>query len=449
MPATAPRDSVVATVGDGFGSLLVHTTARYLGFENEQLSVFGPSDNPVGTYQQFAYNLGQTVLRSESESHFLAPDWPTFAQLDAWSHKSLKPLWRTTRRKYNPGVPEILTEAAVVTRRVGWEQARIPKRVGWLQRQMKPMPHFVMYDEEANFIGRSKHVMLAPGHGPLSFPPLLAKARKDPALADRIVQAYEPKQYASGGRYIVLGAGIASVNEWVNILDAGGSVLALTRNEQPETQDLNVPRCLFESIGIDAYTRLPFDQRIEFLGQVLRGTRPERQQWLSRIKAGQQEGRFDAIVGEIDKVEPGRAGLRVYVKSRSGEDPGWLDVTGVTAGTGFNKSVLTLPLIRRLVEFYKVPVVEGRLRLQTNCGVPGLDLPESRLCCMGLIANNVIPHGDTIAGLKFISRRFVSDCARAEKLKKRSFPSRLSLQYSMGRDVAQALRTVSPTQQLA
>ena len=449
MPATAPRDSVIATVGDGFGSLLVHTTARYLGFENEQLSVFGPSDNPVGTYQQFAYNLGQTVLRSESESHFLAPDWPTFAQLDAWSHKSLKPLWRTTRRKYNPGVPEMLTEAAVVTRRTNWEQARVPVKVGWLQRQMQPMPHFVMYDEQANFIGRAKHVMLAPGHGPLSFPPLLAKARKDPAIADRIVQAYEPKQYAAGGRYIVLGAGIASVNEWANVLDAGGSVLALTRNEQPETQDLNVPRCLFESIGIDAYTRLPFDQRIEFLGQVLRGTRPERKQWLARIQDGQKEGRFDAVVGEIDKIEPGRAGLRVYVKSRSGEDPGWLDVTGVTAGTGFNKSVLTLPLIRRLVEFYKVPVVEGRLRLQTNCGVPGLDLPESRLCCMGLIANNVIPHGDTIAGLKFISRRFVSDCARAEKLRKRSFPSRLSLQYSMGRDVAQALRTVSPTQQLA
>ncbi|MFZ0970760.1 MAG: hypothetical protein WAN22_00955 [Solirubrobacteraceae bacterium] len=449
MPATAPRDSVIATVGDGFGSLLVHTTARYLGFENNQLSVFGPSENPVGTYQQFAYNLGQTVLRSESESHFLAPDWPTFAQLDAWSHKSLQPLWRTTRRKYNPGVPEILTEAAVVTRRTQWDQARVPLRVGWLQRQMQPTPHFVMYDEQANFIGRAKHVMLAPGHGPLSFPPLLAKARKDPAIADRIVQAYEPKQYAQGGRYIVLGAGIASVNEWANILDAGGSVLALTRNEQPETQDLNVPRCLFESIGIDAYTRLPFDQRIEFLGQVLRGTRPDRREWLSRIKSGQQEGRFDAIVGEIDKIEPGRAGLRVYVKSRGGEDPGWLDVTGVTAGTGFNKSVLTLPLIRRLVEFYKVPVVDGRLRLQTNCGVPGLDLPESRLCCMGLIANNVIPHGDTIAGLKFISRRFVSDCARAEKLKRRSFPSRMSLQFSMGRDVATALRTVSPTQQLA
>ena len=87
MTATAPRDSVIAVVGEGFGSLLVHCTARYLGFTNDEITIFGPNDNPVGTYQQFAYNLGQTVLRSESESHFLAPDWPTFAQLDAWAHK--------------------------------------------------------------------------------------------------------------------------------------------------------------------------------------------------------------------------------------------------------------------------------------------------------------------------------------------------------------------------
>ena len=272
--ASAPRDSVIAVVGDGLGSLLVHTTARYLGFENSQISVFGPSENPISTYQQFASNLGQTVLRSESESHFLAADWPTFAQLDAYSHRSLAPLWRTTRRKYNPGVPEILTEATVVRRRLAWEDTRVPIKIGWVQREVAPTPHFVLFDEDAQFVGRAKHVMLAPGHGPLSFPPVLAKAREDPAMTDRIVQAYEAKQYASGGRYIVLGAGIASVNEWANILDAGGSVLALTRNAQPETQDLNVPRCLFESRGIDAYVSLPFEERVKFLGEVLRGTAP-------------------------------------------------------------------------------------------------------------------------------------------------------------------------------
>jgi hypothetical protein len=439
---------VLAVVGDGFGSLLVHTTARYLGFGNSEISIYGPSTTPIGTYQQYAHNLGQTVLRSESESHFLAPDWPTFAQIDAWSRRSFAPLWRTTRRKYNPGVPEILTEALIVKQRMGWEESRVPVRVGWLQRETRPVPHFILYDEEANFIGRAKHVMLAPGHGPLSYPPVLAKARNDPAIADRIVQAYEPKRYAAGGRYIVLGAGIASVNEWANILDVGGSVLALTRNPQPETQDLNVPRCLFESLGIDAYVSLPFEQRVRFLGEVLKGSRPERKQWIDRIENGQKEGRFAAAVGEIGEVEPGPAGLRVRTVSH-GEDLGWLEVTGIVAGTGFNKSVLTIPLLRRIVEFYDVPVVDGRIRLQTNCGVPGLDQPESRLCCMGLIANNVIPHGDTIAGLKFVARRFVSDVARAERLRRRPFLSRLNLQVSMGRDVARALRDIPTTQQLA
>jgi hypothetical protein len=346
-------------------------------------------------------------------------------------------------------VAEILTEAQVVQRRMGWDSTRVPLRVGWLQREMAPMPHFVLYDEAANFIGRSKHVMLAPGHGPLAFPPVLAKARNDPSLRDRIVQAYQPKRYVAGGRYIVLGAGIASVNEWANILDAGGSVLALTRNPQPETQDLNVPRCLFESIGIDAYVSLPFEQRIRFLGEVLKGTRPDRKQWIDRIERGQREGRFAAAIGEISAVERVPAGLRVHISSAHGEDPGWLDVTGITAGTGFNKSVLTIPLLRRIIEFYDVPVENGRIKLQTNCGVPGLDRPESRLCCMGLIANNVIPHGDTIAGLKFIARRYVSDVARAEQLRRRPLASRLSLQVSMGRDVARALRAIPTTVQLA
>ena len=111
MPASAPRDSTLAVVGDGFGSLIVYSTAIYLGFKPEEITIYGPSDNAVGTYQQFAYNLGQTVLRSESESHFLPADWPTFAELDAWSHRSLAPLVRSTKRKYNPGVSEILTEA--------------------------------------------------------------------------------------------------------------------------------------------------------------------------------------------------------------------------------------------------------------------------------------------------------------------------------------------------
>lgn len=449
MPATAPRDATIAVVGEGLGSLIVHSTAMYLGFRPEDVSIFGPNDNPFATYQQFAYNLGQTVLRSESESHFLPADWPTFAELDAFSHRNPALLMRSARRKYNPGVAEVLAEAGVVTRRLNWEASRVPSRVGWLQREAGPPAHFVLYDEQARYLGRAKHVMLALGHGPLAFPPLLAKAREDPAVGDRIVQSYESKKYSQGGRYVVIGAGIASVNEWANALDAGAKVLALRRGPVPEEQDLNVPRCLFEALGIDVFQGQSFDARIEFLGSVLKGTTPQRQAWLARIQRGRKEGRFEEIFGEIDKVEPGPAGLRINISSKIFDDVGSLDVTGIVAGTGFNKSALTLPLLRRLVEHYEIPVDHGRIKLRTNCGIPRLDQDDSRLCMMGINANNVIPHGDTIAGLKYIGRRFVADCARAEDLKRRRFFDRLRMQLSLSAESAAEMRRVRTTQQLA
>ncbi|MGH2661231.1 MAG: hypothetical protein ACRDH8_00205 [Actinomycetota bacterium] len=449
MPLTEPRDSTIAIVGDGFGSILTYATAIYLGFSPEQLTVYGPNDNPVSTYHQYAFNLGQTVLRSESESHFLPADWPTFAQLDAWSRGSFAPLFRSIRRKYNPGVPDILSEAVVVARDLGWNANRYPHKVGWLQREHSPTDHFVLYDEEANYVGRARHVMLTVGHGPLSFPPLLARAREDPRMRDRIVQAYEPKAYAPGGRYVVIGAGIASVNEWANAIDAGAKVVSLLRSPHPDEQDLNTPRCFFEARGIDAFQGLPYDQRIAFLGTILKGTSPRRRGWEDRIRRATSEGRFEQLIGEVARVEPGPAGLRIHVTSRHGPDPGWLDVTGVIAGTGFVRSVLAIPLLRRLIEFYDLPIEEGRLRLTTSCGLPGLDVPNSRICMNGIYANPVVPNGDTIAGLKYIARRFVADCARAERLRPRPFLHRFRMQRSLAGATAEAIRRARRMEQIA
>jgi hypothetical protein len=441
-------------VGDGFGSLIVYSTAVYLGFRPEQITIYGPGDNPVGTYQQFAFNLGQTILRSESESHFLPADWPTFAELDAWARRSPSFLVRSARRRYNPGVPDILAEAAVVQRQLGWNDNRFPSKVGWLQREAEGTNerHFVLYDEDANYVGRARHVMLAVGHGPLSFPPVLARAKEDPGLGDRIAQAYEAKEYDRKGRYVVIGAGIASVNEWANILDVGGKCISLTRNPEPDEQDLNTPRCFFEALGIDAFQALSFDERIAFLGRILKGTTPKRRSWLDRIEQGRREGRFEALLGEIDQVEAGPLGLRVHVVSRHGPDPGWMDVTGVVAGTGFNKSALSVPLLRRLIQFYDVPLDGGRMKLQSNCGVPGLDRPDSRCGLMGIHANAVITHGDTIAGLKYIGRRFAADCYRAERaagaVRRRGVLSRLGLQFSLARRSVGAIRQTRTVEQL-
>jgi hypothetical protein len=444
------NDVAIAVVGDGFGSLMVYTTSVYLGFKPEQIGIFGQSTNPVGTYQQFAWNLGQTVLRSESESHFLPADWPTFAQLDAFSRIDPSPLLRSVGRKFNPGVPEILSEASVVAHSLGFERRVLGGvKVGWVVREPGPPPHFSLYDEDARLLGRAKHVMLALGHGPLAFPGAYGKAREDPATADRIVQAYEPKSYFAGGRYIVVGSGIASVNEWANIIDAGGQCIALQRNPMPDEQDLNVPRCLFDGSGIDAFQGLDFEQRLDFLGRALRGTSPQRRGWAERIRRGRAEGRFEEVFGNVTEIEPGPAGLRVNIALLNGTDTGPLDITGVTCGTGFDKSALTLPLLRRLVQTYDVPVQRERIRLKTNCGVPPLDRDDSRLCMMGIHANTVVPNGDTIAGLKYIARRFVGDCVRAERLRVRPFPSRMRMQLGLARRTVRALRQVQKSEQLS
>jgi hypothetical protein len=182
---------------------------------------------------------------------------------------------------------------------------------------------------------------------------------------------------------------------------------------------------------------------------VLKGTAPGRRGWHERVQRARAEGRFAELQGEIDRVEPGPAGLRIHVTGRDGNDPGWLDVSGVVSATGFQKSALTVPLLRRLIDHYHLPVTEGRLQLKRNCGLPGLDIPESRLGAMGIHANVVIPNGDTIAGLKYIARRFVTDCVEAEQLRKRNFFGKLRLQLSLASASADVIRQTRKAEQLA
>jgi hypothetical protein len=225
--------------------------------------------------------------------------------------------------------------------------------------------------------------------------------------------------------------------------------VALRRNPQPEEQDLNVPRCLFDGSGIDAFQGLSFDERVDFLGQALRGTSPARRNWGERIQAGRQRGLFEEAIGNVTDIRPGPAGLVVDYQPFGSEDVLQMDITGIVCATGFIKSAFSLPVLRRLAQTYDVPVQRERIVLKTNCGVPPLDRDDSRLSMMGLNANTVVPNGDTIAGLKYIARRFVGDVVAAEDVKVRSVGSRFAMQLRLGRQTVRALRRVQKTEQLA
>ncbi len=59
------------------------------------------------------------------------------------------------------------------------------------------------------------------------------------------------------------------------------------------------------------------------------------------------------------------------------------------------------------------------------------------------------PHGDTIAGLKYVGRRFVDDCADAERLRRRPFPSRLRLQLELAGEAARQIRKTRESEQIS
>jgi hypothetical protein len=446
----AVRNVPVCITGGGFGALLTHTALRYLGFEAEEILVLGDQADPVHTYRAFAWGLGQTVLRSESESHFLPCDWPTFAVLDLWAHRRPSAIVRSLNRTYNPGVPDILAEARAVAELTGYHHSLEQCRVSEVVRAgTDANPFFGVYDEAGDLRVQARHVLLALGHGPLFFPPRLAEARKDPAIAERIVQAYEPKRYARGGRYVVVGSGIAGVNEWVNVLLAGGECVAVRRSPVPDDQDLNVPRCYFEALGIDQFQTLDHAQRLDMLGKVLKGTTPARRNWQQVLADGYRDGRFREVIGEIDEVAPGPEGLVVDIRLREGGRTGPLHVTGVACATGFSKASADVPVLDRLIRRYHPPMEGKRIALSGNCGVPPVDRLDSRLAMIGIQANITIPNGDTIAGLKYVARRFAADVARAERRRKRGFVERTRMHWACVRGSVRDIRSLPDTPQLA
>ena len=122
-------------------------------------------------------------------------------------------------------------------------------------------------------------------------------------------------------------------------------------------------------------------------------------------------------------------------------------MTGIVCGTGFVKSALALPVLRRLAQTYDVPIERERIRLKTQLRRPAARPPRLAAGDDGPDLEHVVPNADTIAGLKYQARRFVGDCFRAEGIKARSLPGRASaMQVGLARDTAKAAPSASEDQ---
>ena len=188
--------------------------------------------------------------------------------------------------------------------------------------------------------------MLAIGHGPLAFPGRLRQGAREPG--DRRTASCRRTSPSSTTR-----AGATSWSDRASprstsgrtCIESGAQCIALRRNPQPDEQDLNVPRCLFDGSG---HRRVP--------GPVVRRADRLPRQGAARHRARRaatgpttsSSGRDQGTVRGGDRerhghpARPGRPAVKL--KLYDGTELPEIDVTGVVAGTGFVKSALSLPL---------------------------------------------------------------------------------------------------------
>jgi len=312
-----------------------------------------------------AASIRQQRMRSESDGHLAAADWPGLAL------RELNPaaLLRTATNRYHPSVELFLRHAERVQERTGWNESFRRSRV---ERIVAVDGGFALDGE-----GPFPHVLIATGHPGLALP--------EPYAGDtRTVHAYEPHEYAP--QVAIVGAGMAAATEWLNALGAGSEVVSIRRRE-PLRRPLNVPRQFFSRRGLAPYQALERETRAARLRELAAPSYPPGSAWDEPIAAAQREGRF-----RVEHAPNGAA--------------------QIICATGFNRGWMHDPLLAHLVADHDLATHDRWLVLDADATVPTLTGSGRTLAVSGVAAQWAYPAGDTIAGAKYVARAFLRRLCR-------------------------------------
>lgn len=353
-----------AIVGGGLGGLVTYTTLRFGGLEPDEIAVFGTDPDPASSFRACAAAIRQQRMRSESDGHCLARSFPGLAIRSAMRNRSAGPLVDSLLDRYRPTVAEFLDHVAETRASSGWDESFRRRRV----EQVRAVDGGFELDDEGVF----PHVLLAPGHGGLEFPPGL---EDDP----RVVHAYEPHGY--GDEVAVVGAGMAAATEWLNALAAGASVVSVRRRE-PARRPLNVERRYFTRRGLDGFRRTGRAERVALLRGFAAPSYPVGPDWDEPIARAVAEGRF-RIEAELNGAAQ------------------------VICATGFRRGFAADPLLSALVGRYGLETAEGWVVLEDDSTVATLTDGERTLALAGACAQWAHPGADTLVGMKHAARGFL------------------------------------------
>lgn len=356
----APR---VAIVGSGLGGFVAYATLRHRGLGPGEIAVFGPDADPVAAWRPRAAAIRQKLMRSESDGHCFPTSFPGLAAREAARRRDLAPVLLSVCNRYRPTVAAFLRHVDELRASTRWDESF---RSGRIERLRAVNGGF-----ELDGHGVFRHVLLAPGHPGLAFPPELEGDA-------RVVHAYEPHEYAA--RVAVVGAGMAAATEWLNALDAGAEVVSVRRRE-PVRRPLNVPRPLFTKRGLAAFRAAPPPERARLLTSLGEPSYPPGREWDAPIERASREGRF--------RVEPELNGAEQVI-----------------CATGFERGFAHDPLLARLVAEHGVETESRWIVLADDSTVPKLTDRTRTLSLVGAPGQWAFPASDTLVGMKVAARSF-------------------------------------------
>jgi len=350
-----------AIVGGGLGGLVTYTTLRHGGLVPGQIEVFGTDPDPASAFRAHAAAIKQRHMRSESDGHCFARSFPGLAVRSALRRPSVRPLVDSVRDRYRPTVLEFLAHVAEVRGRSGWDESFRCRRI----ERVRAVDGGFALDDQGVF----SHVMIAPGHPGLAYPPGLEGD-------SRVVHAYQRHDYAD--QVAVVGAGMAAATEWLNALTAGASVVSVRRRE-PARRPLNVERRYFTKRGLAGYWRTDPEERIALLRSFVAPSYPPGPEWDEPLARAISEGRF--------RVEPELNGA-----------------PQVICATGFQRGFEADPLLSDLVRSHGLETAQGWIVLAPDATVPGVTDDSRALALAGASAQWAHPGADTLVGMKYAAR---------------------------------------------
>jgi len=388
-----------AIVGAGPAGLIAYLILRYHGVPAHQIVVLDDRRDVLDAWAACSAAIAQRAMRSESEGHFFATDFPGFALLDSIRERSPLPLLRSVFNRYHPTLRDVVSHGRGLASYYDLDASRRYCRVTAVRREMHPSPHLTLETTDGTVSAR--HVLLALGHGPLRWPAVDPEAL--PELAGRLTHAYQPKDYRPG-KTVVIGSGMAATGEWVNALRAGAEVVAVRRRPVLTRQALSAPRCAFGGGWLDRYHRLPATERARVLANLGRGSSPRPREWSRVLSRAEREGRLSHRVGDVLAIAAHGPHIDVHIQGEAGEET--LAAESVIAATGFRYGWREHGITRDLVDTYGLATYGDHLILADDCVVPRLSRPDSVVAVTGPLSRWAFPAADSFAAVKYAGRRF-------------------------------------------